>query len=423
MTEEFLYYIWQYRLMDAQKLRSGYSDLEIVHPGIRNTDAGPDFFNARIKLGGTLWAGNVEIHVKSSDWLSHRHHKDEAYNNIILHVVYLHDADIRRQNGEPIPELELRGLFDEKLFVRFQEMESSLDGIPCGRLLRDVNDVVVKNWLSRLFVEKMEEKAAGILGNLDSVMMDWEQVFFEWLAWGFGLKVNAGAMMMVARNTPVKLIARMKGNPFRLEALLLGQAGLLKGKITDEYPGSLKKEYGYLAATHHLNPLPRHIWKYARMRPAGFPDIRLSQFACLLGRTGSVFSCFLSAEHFSDLIFLNDLTASDYWTDHYRIGKKSAPKIKRFGKSSAEKLLMNIVVPFMLLYGKERNMPALVEKAVSWIEHLPPEENNIIRTWKSLGIIPGSALESQALLHLKKQYCDRKRCLNCSIGSAIIRNP
>lgn len=421
MTEEFLHYIWQYRLFDNRKAHEEPVRLDVIHPGIKNTDAGPDFFNARIRMGRTVWAGNVEIHLKSSDWFNHGHQHDEAYNNIILHVVYFHDMDIRRQDGEIIPELELKGLIDENLLARYHEIEESLETVPCSKMITDVSNIVVREWLSRLFVEKMEEKAVAIMELLNHNMMDWEQVFYEWLAYGFGLKVNAEAMMMVARNTHIKLIAHEKESVFRLEAFLLGQAGLLEGKISDEYPKSLKKEYNYLRKKYSLTPIRRYIWKYARMRPAGFPDIRLSQLACLLHRSGTPFARMLGMDFDEEMEFLNELTASGYWNEHYRIDKKSPGKVKRFGRSAAEKLMINSVVPFMMLYGRERNLGDLVEKAISWAEKLPPEENNVVRSWRKLGIEPESALETQALLYLKKSFCDRKRCLHCSIGSAIIR--
>lgn len=419
MTEEFLHYIWRFRLFDLPQDETEMK-IEVIYPGHCNRDAGPDFFDARIRIGDTLWAGNVEIHIKSSDWFRHGHQHDPAYDSIILHVVYENDVIIKRTGGEPLPTLELTGKFDGAVFDRYERIVGNLNWVPCQDMIHEVRQIVVRDCYQKALLERLETKTDDIRKRIAATGNDWEQVFFEFVAAGMGYKVNSDAFGLLARNAPLALLQRHRDSRMQLEALLYGQAGLLSTVHKEEYPRELLKEYRFLAGKYKLRPIAPIAWKFMRMRPSAFPTIRVSQLADLIESNASLFSRAISIRDISAFYALFRLEASGYWTRYYRFGVPSPVRKKRLGKDAVDILLINTVLPFLALYGKERNMPQLIERSLAFYEQLPPENNRVIRQWRALGIAAESSFESQALLQIKKHYCDAKKCLYCGIGNDII---
>ena len=422
MTEEFLYYIWQFQLYSHDLQTTEGQKLIIKNPGTRNSDSGPDFCNAMIRIGSTLWAGNVEIHNKSSDWFIHRHQHDDAYSNVILHVVYQHDKTIFDRNDTPFPTLELAGKFDEQLFNKYQYFISNKNWIPCSKEISLVDPITKTSWLERLLVERLERKSREVEGLLLRNKNDWELTFYQVLAGNFGFKVNEQPFQMLASALPLSIILKHRNNSFQVEALLMGQAGLLRKDFKDDYPQQLKAEYSFLRQKYGLVPIETHLWKFMRLRPVNFPTIRISQFAALICRHEGLFSRIISSKSILELIDFFNVSASSYWKDHYTFDVCSAASHKKLGIVAIRTIVINTVVQFMYLYGTIRGKQNYHDQAINYLLDISAEKNAIIRGWEKLSIKAENALESQALLELKNKYCDLKKCLNCSIGLKLLRN-
>lgn len=422
MTEEFLYYIWKYRLMDHQLRTTSGEPVSVIHPGMQNKDSGPDFFNARIKINKTEWAGNVEIHIYSSDWYQHKHQLDKAYDNIILHVVFIDDKPVLRQNSEPIYTLELKGHFNQSLYERYAYFMTNKNWIPCEKLVQGVDRFVINNWIDRLMIEKLENKAADISSHFVNNKSDWEQTFYEFLARNFGFKVNGTPFQLLAKSLPLKVLIKHKDDKFQIEALLFGQAGLLQSTFKDGYPKRLKKEYAFLKKKYKLKAIDQHLWRFMRLRPSNFPTIRISQFADMIYKSFHLFSSVLGSKGLTDLIDLFDISVSDYWKTHYAFDKVSPRRNKTISTKTIHLIIINTVVPFLFVYGRYRNNQLLIDRALKLLDQLPGEQNAIIKQWDKLGLSVRSSFQTQALILLKNSYCKHKRCLNCSIGNEILKN-
>lgn len=419
MNEEFLNYLWLNQLFATDKVSTGES-LAVLSPGQQNTDSGPDFFNARIKIGNTTWAGNVEVHTRSSDWYKHRHENNPAYDNIILHVVYEDDHPVSRKNNELIPALVLKNSFDETILIKYQSFINSSKWIACEDSIQTVNHFDQLSWFDKLMAERLEAKAEEVIRELSSSNNDFHEAFYRKLARNFGFNTNGDAFESLALSLPLKILSKHNNNLLQLEALLYGQAGLLTLKYTDTYPEQLYKEYLFLAEKYGLTPINPKAWKFMRMRPANFPTIRLSQFANIIHRSSGLLHKILDSGKLSDVISLFKTQASPYWTAHFRFDKKAEPKIKVLGISSINLLLINTIIPFVFVYGKQTASDTLTEKAVNWLEQIKAENNVIIRNFNDRGIKAENAMQSQALLQLKNNYCDKKRCLECRIGHLLL---
>jgi hypothetical protein len=420
MTEQFLHYLWKFRLLNNVLTTTSGEDIVILKPGDHNRDSGPDFINARIRIGTTLWAGNVEVHLKTSDWIRHKHHEDEAYQNIILHAVLESDREIYRNTGESIPTLILQGKYDAMLYERYRDLMENLNWIPCEKMIGQVDDVTICSQQSRLLVERLERKSGYIEAVYRNCMNSWDEAFYQLIARNFGFRLNAEPFELLAKSIPLQFIAKHRDNPFQVEALLFGQSGMLKKKYADEYPRHLAKEYRFLRKKYSLKPVDAHLWKFLRLRPSNFPTIRISQFSCLLCKSQGLFSEVLSSHQLKDLRDLFDLKCSEYWTSHYIFDRKSVSKVKRIGVKTVDLLLINTVIPFIFLYGMSRDNPELKERALDFLSGLPAEENSISNQWRNLRIKIDCAFSSQAMMELKEHYCDQKRCLDCKIGHAIL---
>ena len=421
MNEDFLHYVWKYRLFDSDNLIScqGYA-LELVDTGQLNSDSGPDFFDAQIRIDGLLWVGNVEIHLKSSDWFRHNHDKDLAYNNVILHVVFENDKDVVLSNGRLLPSLELK--IPETYLSRYQSLMSSQSWIPCQLDIPKLNNFFVNHWLDRMLLERLERKADDITRIYHQNSNSWEETFYQLLARYFGMKVNAEPFEQLARSVPLKVLAKHKNSLFQLEAIFFGQAGFLDDDIADDkYYASLQTEYSFLKSKFKLKPIEKSRWKFMRLRPVNFPTLRIAQFASLVYHSQSLFSKIINVENLAEFYVLLQSRAPSYWETHYRFGEKVDFKDKILGKSTIDILIINAIVPILFVYGKEIGSSIHIDRALSFLEKLKPENNSIIKSWVKSGVVVKSAYQSQALLHLKSEYCSKYRCLECELGNRILR--
>lgn len=421
MKESVLHFIWQYKLFnspfDALKTTDG-EEVEVIDIGRYNSDSGPDFFNAKIKIAGTVWAGNVEFHQRSSDWKRHQHQLTKAYDNVILHIVEKVDADVFRTNGEKIPQMVFRNLAD--LQSRYDDLLKNITWIPCENKIHQIEVFQLQAWKNYLLTERLEQKTTAVANVLEAFENNWEEAFYVLLARSFGFGVNNQPFEQLAKSLPLAVIAKHKDNLFQLEALLFGQAGLLNVEMVDLYLNQLQKEYHFLQIKYNLKSMEQSLWKLLRLRPDNFPHIRLAQFAQLIFTSSKLFSKILEQKNIQQLRQLFVCEVSDYWKNHYLFGKMSKPSIKRMGNNSIDILLINTVIPFLFAYGTKKGDQNLVERALDYMEKIPAEKNSVVLKWNQLGVVAANAFDSQALLQLKKNYCDEKKCLRCRIGHQIL---
>ena len=420
MREDFLHFLWKYKLFQSDSLFTEEGEsIQIVNPGRHNTNAGPDFFDARIRIGDTLWAGNIEIHQRASDWNKHGHQNDPVYRNTILHVVSLSDIQVFNDLGSCVPVLVIR--WPHWIEDNYEMLIKSQDWIGCASLLYQVDPFRIKFFLNGIVIERLKQKIEAISKVLTETKGDWGETFYCMLARNFGLKENALPFEMVARSLPQSVLARHHDSLFQIEALLFGQAGLLGEELFgDEYYLELRKEYRFLAVKYGLKPIEGHLWKFMRMHPGNFPTIRLAQFAMLIHHSKGLFSAVIEANNLEDLQQLFMVKASDYWDNHYSFNKPSVNRKKVFGDQIFSLIVINVVVPFYFLYGESQNKLFLKDRALVILEQMPAENNSAISRWAGAGIIAANALESQALLHLQRNYCEPRKCLDCTIGHKII---
>ena len=419
MTEEFLTYIWKYGLFDRTSLQSDTGEkVEVIALGEHNSDAGPDFVNAKVRIGNTLWAGNVEIHLNASDWEKHHHQYDKAYDNVILHVVLKADQQTKRTNATIIPTVELT--FEKQLYSNYVHLIGNKAWIPCQKNIARINTLFLHSWLSSLLVERLESKTKAIDRLLEQYKNHWEEVCYIQLARSFGFHLNAEPFERVARSLPLNTLAHHKNNLFQLEALLFGQAGFLEREHGDEYGLRLKREYDHLRNKYNCKPVDVHLWKFMRLRPVNFPTVRIAQFAALVNTSSGLFRKILETENLKSLIKLFSIRPSAYWESHYKFGKLSARKKKSLGQDASAAILINTVIPLIFLYGHKRGDEILKARSIEFLSQLPAEKNAVITRWEKSGVRAVSALDSQALLQLRSNYCQKKQCLRCRVGSMII---
>lgn len=419
MKEMLLHFIWQYRLFSAFGLKTtDGEDVEVINAGLKNNNAGPDFFNAKIKIAGTVWAGNVEIHIRASDWDRHQHTSDQSYDSVVLHVVADADRDIYRSNGEKIPCVKLD--FPDETARRYDALLSNSLRIPCADRIGKVPEIVINGWKNNLLIERLQYKTEHLRELLTLTGMHWEEVFYISLARSMGFSVNAQVFEMLAKSIPLSVVAKHKQNLFELEALFFGQAGLLSETASDEYVLKLSEEYRFLKAKYKIKPLEGTLWKFLRLRPDNFPTVRIAQFCSVVHNSSKLFSKITEKPEPEYVGQMFHILPSDYWLTHYRFGEKVGEKPKRIGKESVNSLLINTVVPLLFLYGEKSGKETLKQKAVEILESLPTEKNALVIEWKSLGIKIETAYDSQAFIHLKKNYCEQKKCIQCRIGHKVL---
>lgn len=421
MNEFLLQFIWQYSLYRPQDLKTTNGDpVTVVHPGRRNTDAGPDFTEARIRIGEVLWVGNVELHVHTSDWARHGHGQDAAYQNIILHVVYRHDTA-----AVPVhfPLLELQPHIPLYVIRQYTALIQADQQLPCANQLHTISSIVKESWLNRLLAERWEQKLTEWEQLLKQSAGDWQMLFYWVLAGNFGFRVNAAPFIQLAQSLPLYLLAKHRGNALQIDALLFGQAGFLEKEWEEAYPRALQEEYRYLKQKYGLKPIPVHLWKFLRMRPANFPTVRIAQFSALIQQSVHLFSQVIETAAVPDMCRLFDVTAGSYWDTHFRfddVQEKKTPK--HLGLASAHNIIINTVAPVRFLYALRHGQANQQERALQLLDEIPAEQNNITAIWQAAGWGPLHAAQSQSQLQLYRKYCSSKRCLECSIGLGIVRS-
>lgn len=424
MKEEFLHYLWKYSLYDHDKLFDYEGNkIIVIHPGEYNRDSGPDFFNARISIAGTEWAGNVEIHTMSSHFNNHGHHLDPAYNNVILHVVSENDRKVFNSRGEELLTIGLT--FDQQLFEKYVSLLNNPYIIACQDEIKKLDYIFVRHWLNSLVIERLRNKADFILKILSETDNDWEETFYRILTRYFGFRVNTEPFEMLAKALPFRIIRKHADNRFQIEALLFGTAGMLeeglfKESLSDDYYRKLLKEFIILSSKYSLLPIHGWLWKFSRLRPANFPTVRISQLAAMLTSAGGLFSKATEATDINKLKDVFEVTASDYWDNHYVFGKKTSNTSKSTGSQATDIVLINAVIPVIFVYGKNRYRDDLCERALDFLGKIEAEKNSITEEWKTSGIDVESAFYSQALIQLRNEYCKKRRCLDCRIGSKLI---
>lgn len=422
MKEIFIIYLWEHRLMCSELRTTDGNAIEILHRGTRNYNAGPDFLNARIRINEMVWAGNVEMHVNASDWYKHSHDADKSYDTVVLHVVYEADKATFTSEGKPIPTLSLKGCFDESLLLRYRDFLDSKQWIACQKSVSSIQRFTWLSWLDRLIVERLENKVGELLQLFEKTGNDWEETFYRRLTSGFGFKVNDMAFAQLAQKLPFNLLLRHADNLMQLEALLFGMAGMLNVSFNDTYPLQLQREFNFLKQKYELTPMNVEQWRWMRMRPANFPSLRLSQLAALIHQNHRMFATFLDAPSIENILPKLQVFASPYWDNHFQFDKLSEGSRKNLGKDAIQLLIINVIVQVFFAYGVFHNNETIKDRAFMLLESIDAENNQIIQQFANLGVVANDALQSQALLQLKKEYCDPKRCLECRIGQLLIKS-
>ena len=429
MPEVFLYFIWQFQYFTKTNLTTTDGEvLQVVHPGFRNYDAGPDFTNARLLINDVEWVGTVEMHTRTSDWLAHRHQHDRTYDNVILHVVWQDDRAVNgrrvdRANGTPLPTLELSSLTDSTLLDRYRGLSDSPNPIPCADQFRSVTPLKVTSMLDKAMFQRLERKAAGVRAVFEQTGGDWEETAYRLLAINMGFKINAEPMAQLSRAVPLKAILKHRDVVLQAEAMLFGTAGLLTTDESDDYIMALQREYRFLAVKYSFadKQMAPHIWKWGRLRPANFPTLRLAQLARLVTHHASLFSLFAGTNDAETLVKSLQITPSSYWQSHFRFEKQTEKAASALGETSASTIVINTVVPLLAAYAHHRGQPAYVDRAISLLEQLPAEKNRLTESWNTLGLGIRTAFDSQAAIELNNEFCSVKKCLSCQIGAALLK--
>jgi hypothetical protein len=422
IREDLLYYLWKTKSFDMTNLftKDG-QPIEIIEFGNQNYDSGPDFSNGKVKIGDTIWAGNIEMHVYSSDWERHNHDLDKAYDNVILHVVYEHDREVHTTTEQFIPCLELKNRIAAKIKHNYAKLISNNSWIPCESQLPNVAEHTITFWLQRMVAERLESKTDYLKTILVQTNNDWEETMYIYLMRYMGARVNMDPFESLAKNLPLSIVQKNKDDLHKIEALLYGQAGMLLATHADDaYFEGLKSEFQFLSKKYRLTNIPPVSWKFSKMRPAGFPTVRIAQLAQIFYNTENLFSQILGAQDTKSIKHLFHATPSEYWEHHYRFGTESIYREKQLGGGFIDLIIINVVSPILFLYGKSIADEQYCERAIEHLESLKPEKNKIITNYKDRGVKATSAADSQGLLQLKKAYCDPKLCLSCSIGNKLI---
>jgi hypothetical protein len=419
INERLLQFIWQHSLYNVDGLSTTDGEhITVIAAGTLNRDAGPDFLEARIRIGNTVLVGNIELHLKASDWLAHGHQHDSAYSNIILHVVY--ETTLPQPTNASMVVLKDR--ITPELLNHYAQMMGQAKTVPCAGQLTEVSSITKENWLDRLLAERWEHKLKEWDVMLTNATEDWRNLLYWRLAYNFGFKTNATPFLLMARALPLNILARHRHDAMQVEALLFGQAGFLEADLDDDYAIVLQTEYAYLRKKYKLTPIAVHLWKFLRMRPANFPTVRLAQFAALIHRSDHLFSKIIELHTLAKLSPLMQVNASSYWDSHYRFDEPHAhPKAKKLGKESVENIVINTVAPIQFLYASRTGDATLKEKAIELISAIKPERNSITDMWQSLGWKAANSSQSQAQIQLYNEYCTHHKCLDCAIGLSILK--
>ena len=418
--EQLLHYVWKHKIFPLKELKTTTGQqVEVIDTGLANTDAGPDFFNAKLKLDGVLWIGNIEIHERSSDWFKHGHHADTGYNSVILHIASEIDTEISRSNGERIPQIQL--ICPEAVRTNYKELLETDSYPPCYRIIPSLPPFTAHSWMTALQMERFEQKATLLNERLKRCQGNWEDAFFITLARNFGFGLNGDAFETWAHQLPFRAVDKHRNDLFQIEAIFFGQAGILEYSDGDGYYLRLKKEYIYLQHKFELIPMNTSLWRFLRLRPTNFPHIRIAQLACLYHRAYGLLSRIMETETLQGVRDILKGGTSEYWLTHYTFGGSSPSRQKSLSNTSLDLLIINTVVTFLYAYGLHKGNRVLCARAGSFLEELKAENNYITRMWEQCGMKASNAADSQALIQLKKEYCDKKKCLYCRIGYEYLK--
>lgn len=428
--EELIHYVWKHRLLPPGGLRTtSGQDVEVIDPGLHNTDAGPDFFNAKIRIGGTLWVGNVEIHLRSSDWYAHGHERDARYDNVVLHVVREADREVRTLGGTLLPQVVVT--VPETVSRHYAELALIDRYPPCYRIIPHLPAITVHGWMSVLETERLERKTEDIQRRVERCAGSWEAAYFMTLARNYGFGINGEAFETWAAALPLAAAAHHRDDIFQIEALFLGQAGLLQPESipgryreasqADAYYQRLGAEYQYLARKFALTPIDWHLWRFLRLRPQNFPHIRLSQLARLYCQQTAGLAQLMECATAQEMSRALATGVTPYWETHYTFGAEHKRSSKRLSQQSLRLIMVNTAIPMLFAYGRHRADERLTDRALELLAQLPAEDNHIVKMWRDCGLSVDHAGDSQALIQLKREYCDTKKCLRCRIGYEYLR--
>lgn len=425
MTESFIHYVWQlqYFRKDDFKIPSG-EQVQVFHPGTRNSDAGPDFSNARIKIGELEWRGSIEIHIKASGWNDHKHSTDEAYEKVILHVVWENDKLIKRTDGSIMPTVELKNLVDPDLWERYKNLYTSAEIVPCANHWQSVPDINKLSTLDNALMLRLQTKAEVVQEMLSKNNNNWDQTFYQLLCRNFGFKVNAEPMLRLSQIVSYNTLLKHVDKPEQTEALFFGTGGFLEDAEEDAYTLLLKREYDLLRKKYGLDGRQMNLaqWKFLRLRPANFPTIRIAQLAALLTKQKGLFSKMLEADSYEEVYKLLDVEQSVYWHKHYQFGEESKSNVPALGETSIQNIIINTIAPVLVAYGKIHDEQSYIDRGTELLQHIPAEDNKITRQWRPLDFKVKSAFDSQALIELYTNFCMKRRCLECGVGSWLIKS-
>ena len=428
--EQLLHYTWKHKLYPLKELTTNDGQrVEIIDPGLHNRNAGPDFFNAKIRIGSTMWVGNVEIHDKSSDWYQHGHDKDSRYDNVVLHVAAELDTEVMKSNGEYIPQLQLS--VPDDVLQHYDELQRTDEYPPCYKVIPDLSALIIHSWMAALQTERLEQKTEAIRKRAELCNGSWEDAYFVTLARNYGFGINGEVFEQWAYNIPLNAVAHHRDDLFQIEAIFMGQAGLLeldsipeyyqKDALNDGYFAKLRNEYQYLAHKFSMKPIDFKLWRFLRLRPQNFPHIRISQLANLYYQQKAGLSQLIECETLDELKNVLKSQVTPYWETHYTFGSTSPKNEKHLSYGSINLLMINTAIPMLFAYGRHTTKEVLCDRAFDFLEQLKAENNHIIRMWQQVGLPVKTAGDSQALIQLKKEYCDKKECLHCRFGYEYLR--
>jgi Protein of unknown function (DUF2851) len=422
MKEDFLHYVWQFKKFDFKNLKTTASEsISVIKVGDYTQLAGPDFFNAQIEIDNQKWAGNIEIHIKSSDWYAHNHERNDTYDSVILHVVWEHDAAIFRNDNTEIAVLELKNHVSKDLINQYEKLKSTKSWIYCENEIKNTPDFVFKNWQERLFFERLERKSKPIELLLSQNQNDWEAVLFCFLAKNFGLNTNGEIFFQIAQSIPFLILRKESFEAENIESLFFGRAALLKSELEDSYFKNLKLRWDYLQTKYQLQSSYIEPIQFFKHRPDNFPTIRLSQLANLYHAHQNLFSKIIAAKTIQEIYQIFDISVSEYWQTHYQFDKISPKKTKSLSKSFIDLIIINTIIPFRFSYEKSQGKETS-EENIYFLEQIAPEKNTIIDKFKSIGVAAKNSFETQTLLQLKNEYCNKSKCLQCEVGLELLKN-
>ena len=422
MNEALLHTIWKYKLLQkTQFVGTKQEQIEIISVGEHNQDSGPDFFNSKIRINDLLLVGNVEIHIRTSDWLKHNHQHDKAYDNIVLHVVFDHDINLPQNENFNVSVLEIKNLIKPSLLEQYTQLSTSKQHIPCGKSISDVPAIIWKSWMDRLAISRIEQKTEYIQHLFDYVKQSHEDALYLLLIRNFGFKINNEAFELLGKSLPYSLIKKYIDNPIQVEALLYGVAGFLDELFADKYPKQLQNEFEFLRHKHQLIPLKKEIWKFSKTRPINFPTIRLSQFANLISKQISLYHFLEEMPDLKSIRLFFDCHPHNYWESHFKFDTESDKTKKPFGETSFHSIVMNTIVPYLFFMSKHNLNDQYADYALNMLGTLPAEINSKTKEFSNLGVKTENALESQAQIQLLDGYCSKKACLKCNVAEFLLK--